>query len=406
MIKEFLTVSELNDYITGLINEDSFLHDFWLKGEISGFKYYRQSGHMYFSLKDEDSYISCVMFKSRVRNLDFDPEDGMEVLIRGYVGVFAKQGKYQIYVEEMQPYGLGGLFLYLEKLKERLNTAGYFAAEHKQPIPSGASRIGIVTSQDGAAVRDIIRIIRQRHRAAQLVIVHSAVQGVEAPREIARGVQLLNEYGAVEVIIVGRGGGSLEDLMAFNSEEVVKAIYESSIPVISAVGHEVDYCLADLAADMRAATPTQAAVLAVSDYMALEEELVKNSRRLLRAMDKSISRRSEILDHIMMKKVWKQPRIMVEKREQLLKELENRLGKAMINIRKDKGHQFTLAVAGLQARSPLKVMERGYALVQKGNKIVRCIDDVQVGEQLRVYIQDGNINVKVLGGERVNRWEV
>lgn len=406
MINEFVTVSELNDYINRLISNDDFLHDFWLKGEISGFKYYRQSGHMYFSLKDEDTCISCVMFKSRVRSLDFVPEEGMEVLLRGNVAVFAKQGKYQVYVEEMQPFGLGGLFLELEKLRRKLDAEGYFAPERKKPIPSAVSRVGVVTSQDGAAVRDILRVIKQRHRGAQVVIVHSAVQGAEAPGEIAAGIRQLNKYRDVEVIIVGRGGGSFEDLMAFNSEEVVKAIFESAIPIISAVGHEVDYCLADMAADLRAATPTQAAQLAVPNYSELEDELAACRQRLQRAMDRCISYRSEILDRVMIKKIWRQPRTMVETREQSLNDLKKSLHKAMADIIKDKANHFSLAVTGLDARSPLKVMQRGYSVIQRGRTVLKSVDEVEVGEKLQVLLQDGNVDVEVLGKEGVKRWKI
>jgi exodeoxyribonuclease VII large subunit len=406
MINEFVTVSELNEYISRLVSNDEFLHDFWLKGEISGFKYYRQSGHMYFSLKDEDTCISCVMFKSRVRFLDFVPEEGMEVLLRGNAAVFAKQGKYQVYVEEMQPFGLGGLFLELEKLRRRLDAQGYFAPERKKPIPAAISRVGVVTSQDGAAIRDILRVIKQRHRGAQVVIVHSAVQGIEAPGEIAEGIRQLNKYRDVEVIIVGRGGGSFEDLMAFNSEEVVKAIYESAIPIISAVGHEVDYCLADMAADLRAATPTQAAQLAVSDYSELENQLTDYQQRLQRAMDRCISYRSEILDRIMLNRIWRQPRTMVEKREQSLNDLKRFMNKAISDIIKDKSNRFSLAITGLDARSPLKVMQRGYSVMQKGRAVLKSVDDVEVGEQLQVLLQDGNVDVKVLGKEGVTRWKI
>jgi exodeoxyribonuclease VII large subunit len=236
--------------------------------------------------------------------------------------------------------------------------------------------------------------------------VHSAVQGAEAPAEIADGIRQLNIYKDVEVIIVGRGGGSFEDLMAFNSEEVVKAIYESTIPVISAVGHEVDFCLADLAADLRAATPTQAAQLAVPDYSELENEVIAFQQRLKRAMDRCISYRSEILDRIMMKRVWRQPHLMVEKREQSLNDLEKSLNKAMLDVIKDKSNRFSLAITGLDARSPLKVMQRGYSVMQRGRAVLRNVDDVEVGEQLQVLLQDGNVDVKVLGKEGVTRWKI
>ncbi|HBQ86685.1 MAG TPA: exodeoxyribonuclease VII large subunit [Syntrophomonas sp.] len=399
-MNDILSVSELNNYITGLIDADKFLRNFWLQGEITGFKYYRQSGHMYFTIKDEETAISCVMFKSRVRGLDFMPEDGMEVLLRGYVSVFARQGKYQVYVEEMQPYGLGGLFLYLKQLKEKLDAKGYFEAARKKPV-GGASRVGIVTSQDGAAVRDILRVIHQRNRGTEVIIVHSAVQGPEAPAEIAAGVRLLNEYQAVDVIIVGRGGGSFEDLMAFNTEVVVKAIYESNIPVISAVGHEVDFSLADLAADMRAATPTQAAQLAVSDVQTLENKLAGLNRRLGRAADRILTNKNQILDHLLMSSVWRQPQSLLEKREQVLNDLARRMDRSMNDILKDRTTRLAMAASGLDARSPAKILERGYAIVRRQGKIIRDPDEIESGDKLNIQLLNSAIEVQVLGKGKV-----
>lgn len=397
---DILSVSQLNEYISRLLDDDSFLSNFWLQGEISGFKYYRQSGHMYFTLKDKESAISCVMFKSRVRGLDFMPEDGMEVLARGNVAVFARQGKYQIYVQEMQPYGRGGLFLYLEQLKERLAAKGYFDPAHKKPL-AAANRVGIVTSQDGAAVRDILRVLHQRNRSVEVVIIHSAVQGDEAPAEIAAGLQQLNAYGEVDVIIVGRGGGSFEDLMAFNSEEVVQAIYESKIPVISAVGHEVDFTLADLAADVRAATPTQAAQLAVADLQAREAELAGLNRRLTRVMERTLSYQNQVLDQVLMNNVWRQPQLLVEKREQALNELVRRLERAENDIIKERTVRLSLAAAGIDARSPLKILEGGYAIVRREGKIIRDPAIVELGDRLNIQLQDTDMRVEVLGKEKV-----
>src|SRR5665647_3867265 len=248
MMQEFITVSALNEYIGGVLEADPILQGIWVKGEISGFRLYQQSGHMYFTLKDGDAAVSCVMFRSRAQGLKFKPEDGMEVLLFGSIAVFTKQGKYQLYVDTMQPFGAGALFLQLEKLKRELDLGGYFSLEKKKPLPGMATRIGVVTSQDGAALRDILKVLNQRNLATQVVIVHSSVQGLDAPQELAEGVRMLNAYAEVDLIIIGRGGGSFEDLMAFNSREVVEAIFESSIPIISAVGHEVDISLADLAA--------------------------------------------------------------------------------------------------------------------------------------------------------------
>lgn len=394
-MQEYITVSELNNYIGGLLEGDLFLRNFWLKGEISGFKLYQQSGHMYFTLKDADSAISGVMFKSRARTLGFKPEDGMEVLIRGTVSIFARQGKYQVYVEEMLPFGAGGLFLQLEKTKARLQALGYFNPEHKQPLPRMVNRLGIVTSQDGAALRDILKVVRQRHARVDIVLVHSSVQGAEAPLELARGIRLLNQQNYVDLIIVGRGGGSLEDLMAFNSEEVVQAIYESHIPVISAVGHEVDFTLSDLAADVRAATPTQAAQLAVPDVEALDAGLLACQQRMKRAVEKKLNYHSEMLDQIMMRKIWSQPGIMIEARQRQVQALEKDLLQVMTRQMQTGEQRLALAVTALDKLSPLKVLSRGYAIISREGTVIHDEDQAGIGDLLDVTLHQGRLKVRV-----------
>jgi len=404
-MKEYLTVSQLNNHINRLLIGDAILQDFWLKGEISGFRLYQQSGHAYFTLKDEESAVSCVMFKSRVRHLKFKPEDGMEVLIRGSIAVYARQGKYQIYAEEMQPYGIGGLFLYLEELKNRLKEQGYFDQEKKKPIPALVNRVGVVTSQDGAAFQDILRVLRQRHPGVEIILAHSSVQGVDAPLELSAGIKILNEHAAVDVIIVGRGGGSFEDLMAFNSEEVVEAIYESKLPVISAVGHEVDYCLADLAADLRAATPTQAAQLAVADMLHLQAGIDDYQQRLLRATSNRINQYRETLDRVMMRRVWREPEIVLGKSEETLIALQNEMLDAVLENWKVKEHEFSVRTTALDKLSPLKVLSRGYAVVRQGEKIVRQVEEVTPGTSLQIDLYDGIVDVTVDNRERVERWK-
>ncbi len=404
-MKEYLSVSQLNNYINRLLVGDTILQDFWLKGEISGFRLYQQSGHAYFTLKDEESAVSCVMFKSKVRHLKFKPEDGMEVLIRGSIAVYARQGKYQIYAEEMQPYGIGGLFLYLEELKNRLKAEGYFDQEKKKPIPALVNRVGVVTSQDGAAFQDILRVLKLRHPGVEIILVHSSVQGVDAPLELAAGIKLLNEHAAADVIIVGRGGGSFEDLMAFNSEEVVQAIYESKFPIISAVGHEVDYCLADLAADLRAATPTQAAQLAVPDMLQLQAGIDDYQQRLLRATSNRINQYSETLDRVMMRRVWREPEILLGKSEETLFALQNEMLDAVLENWKVKEREFSVIVTALDKLSPLKVLSRGYAVVRQGEKIVRQVQEVTLGTSLQIDLYDGIMDVTVDNRERVERWK-
>lgn len=404
-MKDFISVSELNEYIDNLLSEDLFLRNFWLKGEISGFRLYQQSGHMYFNLKDKESSVNCVMFKSRVRKVKFPLEDGMEVLLRASVAVFARQGRYQVYVEEMQPYGLGGLYLELEKLKKELADKGYFDAEKKKAIPEMPECIGIVTSQDGAALRDILKVLRQRHKGVKVLLVHSTVQGEDAARELAEGIRLLNEHAGAELIIIGRGGGSLEDLMAFNSEEVVRAIYESTIPIISAVGHEVDFSLSDLVADLRAATPTQAAQMAVPDITSLKEDIIKSRQRLERAISRKILYNNELLDRIMMKKVWKESGTMLARREDLLLELNKSLLRAIKDKQREKEQELSLLTAGLDALSPLKLMQRGYAAVLKDSHLLRDGDAVEVGDELQLALWNAKLEVEVKAKERVKRWK-
>jgi len=395
MMQEFITVNELNNYIGGLLEGDLFLRNFWLKGEISGFKLYQQSGHMYFNLKDTDSSVSCVMFKSRARLLDFKPEDGMEVLLRGAVSVFLRQGKYQLYADEMIPFGAGGLYLQMEKTKAKLQALGYFEPEHKKSLPRLVNRLGIVTSQDGAALRDILKVVRQRHARVNVVLVHSSVQGMEAPQELARGIELLNRQNYVDLIIVGRGGGSLEDLMAFNSENVVKAIFESHIPVISAVGHEVDFTLADLVADIRAATPTQAAQMAVPDAETINSALQACQLRMQRALQKKIDHYNERLDRIMMRKIWSQPGIMIEARQKQLALLVKDLQQAMARGMKNREQQLALAVTALDILSPLNVLSRGYAIATKDGRVILNQDQVEPGDLLDVSLHEGRLRVRV-----------
>ncbi|MDD2585361.1 MAG: exodeoxyribonuclease VII large subunit [Syntrophomonadaceae bacterium] len=405
-MRDFITVSKLNEYLNQLINSDEFLVDFWLMGEISGLKLYQQSGHMYFTLKDEETSISCVMFKSRNRSLEFKPEDGMEVLARGYVSIYARQGKYQFYVEKIHPYGQGGLFLYLEKLKKKLQKAGCFDLDKKKSLPGMVNKVGIVTSQDGAALRDILRVLRQRHPDVEIILVHSSVQGVDAPGEIAQGIRLLNQQGYVDVIIIGRGGGSFEDLMAFNSEEVVLAINDSVIPVISAVGHEVDISLADLAADLRAATPTQAAQMAVPDILSLQKEIVMYQQRLIKAVDRHLAYYNETLDHLMMEKVWQEPHLMIEKQEEFLQDLQKNLARGISNIIKEKGTRFAFNLAKLDSLSPVKILQRGYAVIRKDDKIVRDEANITQGDYLKVSLENADLGVVVRDKEKIIRWEI
>lgn len=406
MVRDYLTVTQLNTHIDHLLSTDVILSDLWLKGEVSGFKRYRQSGHLYFTLKDEDSVVSCVMFRSRAQRIDFQPSDGMEVLARGNISVYAPQGKYQLYVSELQPFGMGGWHLYFEQLRQKYEEAGYFRLERKRQIPAMINRLGIVTSQDGAALQDILKVVRQRHSRCHVILVHSAVQGSEASRELAEGIRLLNEYGAVDAIIVGRGGGSWEDLIPFSSELVVEAIYQSRIPVISAVGHEIDVSLADLVADLRAATPTQAAVMAVADMHELELRIAKYQQRMRQIIVRKLAGHIETLERLMMKRVWSQPGVLLQNRRQDLTVTRSRLCNAMTTLINDRENRFRLAVAALDGVSPLKAMQRGYALVRRGDAIITRGEQVAMGDLLELNLQDANLEVEIRKKEEVARWKI
>jgi len=405
-MREYLTVTQLNKHIDHLMQTDVILSDLWLKGEVSGFKHHRQSGHYYFTLKDQDSSVACVMFRNQARRSSITPQDGMEILARGAVSVYSPQGKYQLYVQELRPFGIGAWQLYLEKIREKCQTAGYFDIERKKAIPSLVNRVGIITSQDGAALQDMLKVIRQRHRRCQVFLVHSAVQGTDAPRELAEAIGLLNEHAESQVIIIGRGGGSWEDLMPFNTEIVVEAIFKSQIPVITAIGHEVDYTLADLAADLRAATPTQAGVLAVPDINQLEITLARQQERLAAAITRKITRNMETLDRIMMKKVWKDPLQLIRQHNDRLQQAKTSLNQAMEMLIEKKSAQLALLTAGLDGVSPLKTMQRGYALVMSGPTVVTRGEEVEPGDELRISMQDADLKVKVIEKEAVSRWKL
>ncbi len=395
-MNQYLTVTELNKYISELINRDQLLREVWLRGELSGCKLYRQSGHLYFTLKDESSVLSGVMFKTSASGLSFQPEDGMDVLVRGSISVYGAQGRYQIYAREMQPAGLGAIYLYIEKLKVRLAAAGLFDENRKRPIPPNAFRIGIVSSRDSAAVQDMLRILQQRCPFVEIILAHSSVQGMEAPAELVKAIQQLNRLGGIDVIIIGRGGGSIEDLMAFNSEELVQAVYNSAIPTISAVGHETDFTLCDLAADLRAATPTHAAQLAVPDYSTLDRELKRIRMRMLEAINRRVQTSQEKLDRLMMGRIWQNPESLFDQQQLRLDRMNERLVRAVNEQLNGKEKRLALLSTALDQLNPLKILSRGYSIVYtEAGGLVHHTGQVRSGEMLRVRLQDGNIQVLV-----------
>ncbi len=393
------SVSELNQYIASLLEQDLFLKHIQISGEIAGMKVYSSSGHGYFTLKDSTSSISCVIFSNWLKRLPFVPQDGMQVYLSGAVSVYQKQGRYQFYVEDIQPAGLGEYYLKLEYLKQKLQAEGIFDLERKRSIPARASRIGLVTSLYGAALKDMVRILRLRQPGVEIVIAHSLVQGEEAAASLKNAIEQMNRYGQVDLIIVGRGGGSVEDLKAFNEEEVVRAIYASKIPVIAAIGHEVDYSLSDLAADVRAATPTQAAQLAVPDDAELfrricsyQQNLHSILKRQLRQAELNFDDCMEYLqEHV---KGW----VTDSKKQQVVKMVQ-RLQNAMQQYRLEAKRRTEKQAAQLAALNPLQTLKRGYAVVTRADEYLYRAASIQEKDQLWIHMYDGKVQVQVLKKE-------
>ncbi|BAB06502.1 exodeoxyribonuclease VII large subunit [Halalkalibacterium halodurans] len=432
-----LTVSEVTRHLKRTIEDDPLLQDVWMRGEISNFKHHSR-GHMYFTLKDEHAKMSAVMFAGNNRFLNFKPENGMKVIVRGEVNVYEPFGQYQLYALEMQPDGIGNLYLAYEQLKERLEQEGLFKEENKKPLPPVARQIAIVTSPTGAAIRDIASTIKRRFPVAQLTLLPVLVQGEEAPHSIAKAIRQANEVGGFDLLIVGRGGGSIEELWAFNEELVARAIYQSVIPIISAVGHETDYTIADFVADVRAATPTGAAELAVPDLKELISRVNQYTERLKRAQHELLKRQKEHLQRLQKSYAFRYPAQLVKQKELELDQQLERLTKhqrRMVSDAKDrlsqleyrlkrihpegrlrqaeqarvklevllkkefqqmmerKEQQFQQAISSLNLLSPLRVMERGYALPYKAKtqELIKSVKQVRMNDRLHLRVTDGQL---------------
>ncbi len=438
------TVREITDYIKGTLEEDEKLQNVWVKGEISNFK--PPSRHLYFSLKDEGGLLSCIMFHDKLKKLRFDLDNGLEVIVRGSIGVYKPQGRYQLYIEEILPVGKGLLYLNFERLKEELREKGYFQPEHKLPLPYLPQRIGIVTSPNGAAIRDILTVLNERFLNLEIIIAPCRVQGDEAPEEIGRAITDLNQYGRVDVIIVGRGGGSFEDLFAFNERKVAEAIYNSHIPIISAVGHEIDVTIADFVADERAPTPSAAAQRVVPRKEELKSKLqdrkselsflIKKKEQLLcsdvEKFKKSLKRehpqrkirdltqqvddfrknlgdyithqfqlRKSYLSHLEQSFIRLSPRKRYTLEREKLKEKGEKIGstmKAKLEKMKEKINSCAHRVGDL---SPLSILERGYSICFRypEGKIVREYQQVRKGEKIRVKLHRGHLLGEVYKAE-------
>ena len=399
MERQILSVGQINDYIKSRLDNDPGLRNIAIRGELSNYKVY-PSGHHYFTIKDGTGAMKCVMFKSAAMRLRFRPENGMQVIAMGSVTVYVRDGVYQLYCTGMVMDGIGDLYAAFEQLKSKLAAQGLFDPAHKKPLPRLPGTIGIVTSSAGAAVHDMLRILRKRYPLTQVKLLPVRVQGVEAPAEIAGAIYYANQHRLADLLIVGRGGGSIEDLWAFNDEMVARAIYDSRIPVISAVGHEPDVTISDFVADLRAATPSNAAELAVPDQDALRQTLDDMHSAMAAAMQTKIKRAGERLESLANRPVLKSPLASFESRKKALELLEKRLISAQSgNVAKAR-HRFVAQVSKLDAMSPLKVLTRGYAMVaREDGTIVRSVSDVKPREPIAVRVSDGTIVATVIGGK-------
>ena len=395
MEKHIFGVTEVNELVKRLLDNEPLLQNLCVRGEISNYKLY-PSGHHYFSLKDEQGAIRCVMFKGQAYHLRFRPENGMKVLVTGRISVFPRDGAYQLYCSSMTPEGVGDLAVAFEQLKEKLYREGLFDPSHKKPLPEFPERIAIVTSSAGAAVHDMIRILRRRYPLAKVILLPVRVQGVEAPPEIAGAIRYANRWKIGDVLITGRGGGSMEDLWAFNDERVARAIYESEIPVISAVGHEPDVTISDFVADARASTPSNAAEIAVPDQVELIRMLDSSRIRMEQSETAQLAKLRERLHDLASKRVMKDQTAYIQDQRMNLLHLQQRLGDlAGVEIGR-KRQQFAALAASLDAMSPLKVLGRGYAMAcDEAGQVLKSSKQVKTGQTVQVRWGEGGFDAVV-----------
>jgi exodeoxyribonuclease VII large subunit len=439
--KRYLTVTALTKYIKRKFDYDPHLQDVWVRGEISNFKSHSR-GHMYFTIKDEHARIQAVMFSSQNRSITFTPENGMKVLLRGEVTVYETSGGYQMYVKEMQPDGIGNLYLAYEELKKKLEEEGLFLEKNKKTLPSYPQTIGVITSPTGAAIRDILTTIKRRYPVVNVIILPALVQGNSAGESIARQIATANKMGNIDVLIVGRGGGSIEELWAFNEELVARTIFDSDIPIISAVGHETDFTIADFVADLRAPTPTAAAELAVPHIAEMAERISVRQARLTRSMKEKLILHNDRLSSLQRSYAFRYPKNLyaqkeqqldrlyekfenesyrtiknkqdlyktimlrlshqhpeekrVQAREQLI-QLEKAFQKEIKGILKEHNQVFASTLSKLNALSPLKIMERGFSIVyDEENTLLKTVKAVEPGDSLQVRLQDGQLDCQVI----------
>ncbi|MFD2446006.1 exodeoxyribonuclease VII large subunit [Bacillus sp. CGMCC 1.16607] len=443
--QKYLSVNALTKYIKRKFDVDPHLQDVLVRGEISNYKQH-SSGHMYFTLKDDKARILAVMFSSNNKNMKFSPENGMKILIKGDISLYEPSGQYQIYIKEMQPDGIGDLFLAYEQLKKKLEQEGLFLQSVKKSLPPFPKKIGVITSPTGAAIRDILTTLKRRYPIANILILPALVQGAQAGSSIVKAIENANKLGDIDVLIVGRGGGSIEELWPFNEEIVARAIFSSVIPIISAVGHETDFTIADFVADLRAPTPTGAAELAVPHIDDLKDKVAERQSRLFRAMREKISFQKARIDRIQKSYAFRYPKKLYEqkleqvdrltdrlmkgttlstnqKKEKLdllmkritrnhpnqlllkgqdsFEKTQRRLVRATIAIHQQKRQQFQHVLSTLDALSPLKIMDRGYSLVYtKNQQLIKKIEQVQKNDLINIQLNNGKMECQVINVER------
>ncbi len=420
---KYITISDLNRYIKAKFDIDSNLNTVYLKGEISNFKHHTR-GHFYFTLKDENSRLSAVMFNFNAMKVNFKPEDGMKVLVSGRISVYEATGSYQIYVNTMELDGIGNLYLEYEKLKKKLASEGLFNPEHKKSIPKYPKTIGIITAPTGAAIRDILSTIKRRYPIAKTILFPALVQGEGAKESVAKQLKRAQEYD-LDVIICGRGGGSIEDLWCFNEEIVARAIYDSKIPVISAVGHEIDFTIADFVADLRAPTPTGAAEMAVPNIADLNNLFNQLKIRATKAIQNKMASTTNRLETITSKQILKNPLSIYEIKEQKLdnlldrlqlfmtnrikedtlkyhKVIDNKLFKNPVKILENKEYQFNILLKTITVLNPMKLLESGYSIVKNKDEVITSIKLVKVNDNIDINLKDGKLVAKVVSKETKN----
>lgn len=395
--RNILTVTQINEYIKAKIDSDTVLRDIYLKGEISNFTNHR-TGHFYFTLKDEGGLIRAVMFRSSAEKVKFRPENGMKVIAHGRVSAFVRDGQYQLYVDNMEVDGIGSLYIAYEQLKKKLENEGLFNPVYKKPLPKIPKRIGIITSPTGAAIRDIINILGRRFPFAEAVLYPALVQGDGAPPQLIAGIEYFNKTSSADVIIIGRGGGSIEDLWAFNSEALARTVFASAIPVISAVGHETDFTICDFVADRRAPTPSAAAELAVPETGELKHKINNIIGRMDMLVSHSVKLRRNRLDELASKRVLNSPEFIVDDKRMALVSLDKRLEGGMKYTLSQKQTVFARATSKLEALNPMSVISRGYSAVfDENNKLIKSVDQVNIGDTFSFRTIDGSVSGEVKG---------